>query len=37
MNYLNEVDEKIRNYFTILEPDFPMWLNEYINTKELLK
>ena len=24
-------------YFNILEPKFPKWLNEYINTKEMLK
>lgn len=37
MNYLDKVDERIKEYFDILEPEFPEWLNEYINTKELLR
>lgn len=36
MNYLEQVDEIVIEYFKILEPEFPMWLNEYINTKEML-
>ena len=36
MNYLEHVNERVIEYFKILEPEFPMWLNEYINTKELL-
>lgn len=36
MNYLDNVDKRIIEYFNILEPCFPQWLNEYINTKELL-
>ncbi len=28
--------QEIKDYFDILEPDFPMWLNDYIQTKELL-
>lgn len=36
MNYLDRVNEKTREYFSILEPDFPIWLLDYINTKELL-
>ena len=36
MSYLEHVDERVIEYFKILEPEFPMWLNEYINTKELL-
>lgn len=34
--YLDNVNGKIKEYFNILEPKFPEWLNEYINTKELL-
>ena len=37
MRYLEEVDNRIKEYFCILEPEFPEWLNEYINTKELLR
>ena len=37
MNYLNEIDKRIIEYLKILEPNFPEWLIEYINTKELLK
>lgn len=29
-------NEMIIEYFKILEPNFPEWLNDYINTKELL-
>lgn len=36
MSYLEQVEERVIEYFKILEPEFPMWLNEYINTKELL-
>lgn len=36
MNYMDSVNKEIREYFSILESDFPEWLNEYINTKELL-
>ncbi len=36
MNYLETVDKKILEYLNILEPVFPDWLNDYINTKELL-
>lgn len=34
--YYYNVNEEIKEYFNILEPKFPEWLNEYINTKELL-
>ena len=37
MNYLDNVNEKVREYLSILESDFPEWLNEYINTEELQK
>lgn len=36
MNYIKNLDKKKLEYFKILEKDFPLWLNEYINTKELL-
>ena len=36
-NYIESVDIKVKEYFDILEPNFPIWLNDYINTKELLK
>ena len=36
MNYLENVDNRIIEYLNILEPEFPVWLNDYINTKELL-
>lgn len=35
-NYYDTINKEIKEYFKILEPDFPEWLNEYINTKELL-
>ena len=34
--YYDNVSENIKNYFKILEPNFPDWLNKYIDTKELL-
>ena len=37
MNYLDTLDKRIKEYFNILEPNFPEWLNEYINTSALLK
>lgn len=36
-NYLKNVNKEIKNYFKVLEPEFPKWLNDYINTPELLK
>lgn len=36
-NYLENLDDEIKNYFKVLEPEFPEWLNDYINTPELLK
>ena len=36
MNYLENADKKIIEYLNILEPEFPQWLNDYINIKELL-
>lgn len=36
MNYLDNVNKITLNYFKMLEPDFPEWLVDYINTKELL-
>lgn len=37
MNYLDNLDEGIKEYFNILEPNFPDWLIKYIETKEMLK
>ena len=37
MNYLDKIDKKILEYYKILEPDFPEWLNDYIETEKLLK
>lgn len=34
--YYDNVNKEIKNYFKILEPKFPQWLNEYIDTHELL-
>lgn len=34
--YYDNVSKEINDYFKILEPNFPEWLNEYIDTKELL-
>ena len=37
MNYLDNIDNKIKEYFNVLESEFPEWLIDYINTKELLQ
>ena len=37
MNYMENIDQAIKEYLNILEPEFPNWLNDYINIKELLK
>ena len=34
--YENIASKEVKDYFKILEPNFPDWLNEYIDTKELL-
>ena len=34
--YYDNTSKEIKDYFKILEPNFPEWLNEYIDTKELL-
>ena len=36
MNYLENLDKRIIEYLNILEPEFPGWFNDYINTQELL-
>ncbi len=33
--YLENLNEEIRQYFNILEPNFPEWLLEYIDTPEM--
>jgi len=37
MDCIKNIDERVKEYFNILEPNFPEWLNEYINTDILLK
>lgn len=37
MNYLDMLNKRTEEYFKILEPNFPEWLVEYINTEEMLK
>ena len=32
--YIN-LNEEIKEYFKILSPEFPEWLFDYINTKEM--
>ena len=34
--YYDNLNTEIKKYFKVLESNFPEWLNEYINTKELL-
>ncbi|MCR5572425.1 MAG: HD domain-containing protein [Candidatus Saccharibacteria bacterium] len=37
MNYFSQLNDTIKSYFKILEPDFPKWLEEYIETPALLR
>ena len=37
MNYLDNIDRRIKDYFDVLESNFPTWLLDYINTDSLLK
>lgn len=37
MNYLDNINQRTKEYFEILEPNFPNWLVEYINTDVMLK
>lgn len=37
MNYLDKLNKRTLEYFNVLEPNFPEWLNEYINTEVMLK
>ena len=37
MNYLDKLNTRTEESFKILEPNFPEWLIEYINTEEMLK
>ena len=37
INYLDTLNEEIKNYLKILSPEFPEWLLEYINTPEMLR
>ena len=37
MNYIDKVSNKVKDYFKILSADFPDWLNEYIETKQMQK
>lgn len=34
-NYLDNINEEVKEYFKILSPEFPEWLLEYINTPEM--
>lgn len=33
--YYDSISNKLKNYFNILSSEFPEWLEEYINTKEM--
>ena len=37
MDYIKGICTSKRAYFKVLENNFPTWLNEYINTKEMLR
>ena len=33
--YYDNINDKLKEYFKILSPEFPEWLNEYIDTPEM--
>ncbi len=35
--FINRIRNEIKSYYKLLSPEYPLWLNEYIETKELLK
>lgn len=35
-NYPDKASARVREYLELLEPDFPAWLNDYINTPAML-
>ena len=37
MKYIDTVSDNVKKYFALLEPNYPEWLNEYIDTKEMLQ
>ena len=34
-NYYNKLNDEVKEYFSILSPEFPEWLLEYIDTPEM--
>lgn len=37
MDYLSRLNDKIKVYFEVLEPEFPKWLKEYIEVPALMR
>ena len=37
MKYIDQTSKLIREYFSILSPNYPEWLNEYIETERMQK
>lgn len=37
MRYIEKTNKLIKDYFNILSPNYPEWLNEYIETERMLK
>ena len=35
LNYLDTIDNRLKEYYRILSWDFPLFLNDYIFTKEM--
>ena len=33
--YYNQLNREVKEYFKILSSDFPEWLEDYIDTKEM--
>lgn len=37
MAYIDKLSKNVKNYYKVLAPDYPEWINDYIETRELLK
>ena len=35
MKYIEQISKLIKDYFSILSPEYPDWLNEYIETERM--
>ena len=36
MKYVDKVNNLLKEYFKVLSPEYPEWLNDYIQTERML-